>query len=387
MSRTRAGRADDRWRLARSPLLQCQGVRAAGLPALTLCATVAACSGDHTPPARGPTAPPDLVRATPIVEPAATAPPDAPREQLPPGVWESWDVNETKQWLLFREAPQPDGVILFVHGGPAMPTSVFSSSFDGPYLEHFHVAHWDQRGAGRSSLPLPPVQDLTIATYMRDAAVVARRLHARWPDLPLVVAGHSWGTVVAAELAAAHPEQVDHLVLMGTVVDVPAMQTVQFEQLVARGVSEQTIGAPPWDTLAKIIPVTRAVDEAGGSLGELGPHFGAMITASVDYTDDDRRAMGQGSRHTLPTLWPAVAAWRGPSGGAGFEMPVTFIHGADDLSTPLSLVIDYHARLDAKAGKDIFVRPGVAHFVMWEDNVAVARLLYEQVMKRRRGPP
>ena len=305
-------------------------------------------------------------------------------EPLPPGSWESWDINETEQWLLFREASEPVGVLVFVHGGPAMPTSVFSSMFDAPYLEHFHVVHWDQRGAGRSAVSLPPVEDLTIATYVSDAAAVVRGLRERWPDLPQVVAGHSWGSIVAAELAAAHPKLVDHLVLMGTVVDVPAMQALQFDHLVSAGVSPQTIGSPPWDTLAKIIPVTGAIEEAGGSLGALGPTFDAMIGGSVDYTNDDRRAMGQGSRHTLPTLWPAVAAWRGPAGQARFEMPVTFVHGADDLSTPLSLVRDYQARLDAKRGKDIFVRPGVAHFVMWEDNVAVARILYEQVIKRGR---
>ncbi len=332
-----------------------------------------ACSRSAPPPQPAP--PGRVDRSAPVASAEA-----GPRAQLPAGSWESWDVNATEQWLLFRESPKPVGVLLFVHGGPGMPTSVLSSVFDAPYLEHFHVVHWDQRGAGRSSLPLPPLADLTVATYVGDAAVVTDGLRTRWPDLPLVVAGHSWGSIVAAELAAAHPEHVDHLVLMGTVVDVPAMQQLQFETLVARGVPPQTLGSPPWDSLGKIIPVTRAIADAGGSLGSLEPEFGAMLEASVDYTDDDRRAMGRGSQHTIEGLWPVVAAWRAPSADARFEMPVTFVHGAEDLSTPLSLVVDYHARIDAERGKAIFVRPNAAHFVMWEDNVTVARILREQVV-------
>lgn len=325
----------------------------------------------------------------------ATSPresPDEPlvRQQLPPGSWEAWDINGTTQWLLFR-APRVEkhnthdephtvaGVLLFVHGGPGMPMSVFSSVFDAPYLEHFRVVHWDQRGAGRSTTAAGPSDELTIATYVADAAAVAARLRRRWPALPLVVAGHSWGSIVANELARSTPQHVDHLVLMGTVVDVPAMQRVQFDQLVERGVPPDSIGPPPWDSLSTIVPVARAIADVGGSLGRLAPDFARIVAESVDYSDADRRLMGQGSAETLRRLWPVVATWSGPATDGPFAMPVTLIHGARDLSTPLSLVQEYYAKIESDGGKALFVRPGAAHFVMWEHNVEVARLLFERV--------
>ena len=76
----------------------------------------------------------------------------------------------------------------------------------------------DLAGYGRSPRP---DRDLTIADH---AGLVARYLADQELDHPVVV-GHSMGAQVVAELAASHPEQVDHIALIAPVV-VPSARSL-----------------------------------------------------------------------------------------------------------------------------------------------------------------
>jgi pimeloyl-ACP methyl ester carboxylesterase len=70
----------------------------------------------------------------------------------------------------------------------------------------------DLPGYGRAPRP---DRDFSIADH---AAIVARYVAEKGLDRPVVV-GHSMGTQVAAQLAADFPGQVDHIVLIGPVVE------------------------------------------------------------------------------------------------------------------------------------------------------------------------
>ncbi len=75
--------------------------------------------------------------------------------------------------------------------------------------ERFRVIAFDNRGAGRSSAPPGPYSTQQMpyeAAALLDQLGVARA-H---------VLGHSMGGMIAQELALAHPEQIDRLVLLGT---------------------------------------------------------------------------------------------------------------------------------------------------------------------------
>jgi 3-oxoadipate enol-lactonase len=76
--------------------------------------------------------------------------------------------------------------------------------------EHFRVIAFDNRGAGRSSAPAGPN---TTGQLADDTAVLLDRLGIERTH----VIGLSMGGMIAQELALAHPERVDRLVLYSTV--------------------------------------------------------------------------------------------------------------------------------------------------------------------------
>lgn len=84
------------------------------------------------------------------------------------------------------------------------------SMLEPALAERFRVIAFDNRGAGRSSAPAGPY---TTTEMAHDAAALLDHLGI---DRAHVV-GQSMGGMIAQELALAHPERVDRLVLYATV--------------------------------------------------------------------------------------------------------------------------------------------------------------------------
>jgi proline iminopeptidase len=123
-----------------------------------------------------------------------------------------------------RDLAVPSGEVL-VHArvvGPSDASSTVLAVHGGPGLDQAYlwplawlaaadrrVVFYDQRGTGASTRPVSGDYGLPAQVADLDAvrrAVGAERVH---------LLGHSWGTVVALAYAAAHPEAVASLILVG----------------------------------------------------------------------------------------------------------------------------------------------------------------------------
>ena len=100
--------------------------------------------------------------------------------------------------------------VLVIHGGP---------DFDHRYLlpeldrlsNEVRLVYYDPRGRGRSAAGVQP-DDVTIASELGDLDELRRHLGLE----SVVLLGHSWGGLLAAEYATRHPDRVSHLILMNT---------------------------------------------------------------------------------------------------------------------------------------------------------------------------
>lgn len=97
--------------------------------------------------------------------------------------------------------------LVAVHGGPG--NSLFSIEPDfAPLAEHYTVIYYDQRGNGRSDLISDPAR-LGLDQHIADLEAVRR--HFGLERMNLI--GNSWGGLLVAMYASAHPDRVDHLIL------------------------------------------------------------------------------------------------------------------------------------------------------------------------------
>ena len=90
--------------------------------------------------------------------------------------------------------------VVICHGGPGGAIAASRRRFHDPAL--FRVVQFDQRGCGRST-PAGRLQDNSLQATIADMEAIREMLGiARW-----IVAGSSWGSVVATAYAQAHPER------------------------------------------------------------------------------------------------------------------------------------------------------------------------------------
>lgn len=126
-------------------------------------------------------------------------------------------INGVRLWYrVAGTAPAGQPPVVFLHGGPGANSQRFASLI-GPRLEcELRMVYLDQRGSGRSERPW--TGEYSIDLLVEDIEGLRRELGAE----QIALIGHSFGTMLALEYAAKHPEHVSRVVLAAAVPDVEA---------------------------------------------------------------------------------------------------------------------------------------------------------------------
>ena len=101
--------------------------------------------------------------------------------------------------------------LIAIHGGPGVDLESIAADF-APLGERHVVIFYDQRGAGRSELPKDTTR-LVVSRQIADLDEVRRHFNLRRATL----VAHSYGPLLAASYALAHPEAVGKMVFFGPV--------------------------------------------------------------------------------------------------------------------------------------------------------------------------
>jgi pimeloyl-ACP methyl ester carboxylesterase len=122
-------------------------------------------------------------------------------------------LGGVEQTVLFQAVDPTKPILLFVHGGPAMPVpGVVSRGQDyavaiatKELVQHFVVVFWDQRGAGKSYHHSIPSESMRVEQYISDCKELIDYLRTRFDKQKIYLAGHSWGTIIGLSIANRFP--------------------------------------------------------------------------------------------------------------------------------------------------------------------------------------
>lgn len=120
-------------------------------------------------------------------------------------------VTSDSARLFYRIIGQGPDTLIAIHGGPGVDLESIAGDFAPLGAKHV-VIFYDQRGAGRSTLPTDTTR-LVVARQIADLDDV--RAHFGLTRVALVA--HSYGPLLAASYALAHPDRVSRMVFFGPV--------------------------------------------------------------------------------------------------------------------------------------------------------------------------
>lgn len=277
---------------------------------------------------------------------------------------EGYVVTPDSARLFYRVVGGRGDTIIAIHGGPGVDLESIAGDF-APLAARHVVIFYDQRGTGRSTLPADTSR-LTAQQQIDDLDAVRR--HFGGGRVTLVA--HSYGPLLAATYALAHPDAVRKMVFFGPV----PPRRGDFWQRFGRTMSAQLDSAQ----LARLADANRRLADTSASPEEtrracrdywavgMRPRLAEPDRTLPLVRSDLCASSPAGIRYGLTTTNRVVMAsygdWDLRERLRGLAVPTLVVHGERE-AIPMDLVEEWvsslpHARL---------VRvPNAAHFTYAE---------------------
>jgi len=317
------------------------------------------------------------------------------RFRLPGGIREKGyiELGGVEQYINIRGVSVTNPVIIFLHGGPGSPAS-YILPVQRIVEADYTLVYWDQRGCGRSYIKSPDTE-LSFEILLNDLDELVDYATQRF-NQPIIIVGHSWGTVLGITYAGSHPEKIAGYIGMGQVIS--QIETQRFASTEAARLAREAGNEQDASKIEMLFQ-----DFYREPLSD-NNYEGKLNMAQYKYLPFPARDM------TIPALlspdfdwnslrWHLALMTRSNTAHRAFDamepllealiefappdylsIPVVFIHGTVDYSTPAVLTQEYCENLIAPE-KEMLVLSGIGH-VLFEDPVDKNLKVFSEALRK-----
>lgn len=308
--------------------------------------------------------------------------------------WVFVEVNGIRQGMIIQTRDVAHPVLLFLHGGPGMPEFFLNDTHPAGLERDFTVVWWEQRGAGVSFHPDIPPQTMTIAQMIADTIAVADYLRDRFGQDRIILLGHSWGSFLGIQVAAAAPERFQAYVGMGQVSWQLRSEVMARDYLLDRYRAQGDV-AMVRKIEAAPASLSDGLSEAWLCLRDAAMH-GLRVGTTRDMTSvitgvflpvwqcraytlrgkiDIWRGLAFSRRH----LWDDLLATDLTALVDTLDLPVYFFIGQDDLTANHALARQFFDRISAPV-KGFYTFQNSAHSPVFEEPLRARQILVQDVL-------
>ncbi len=196
------------------------------------------------------------------------------------------DINGTKQWINIYGQNMKNPVLLYLHGGPGMPTIYEDYPVLRKLSDIYTIVNWDQRACGHSWTKEQMGTQLTYEQLFSDGEEMTKFLLNYMGKEKISVLGISWGAAFGTNLVLDHPEYYERLFALSLPADNIEMLKALKEQSL-----EWTKDDPELHKIAESIITEQSVFDAMSTeeMRQAGLEWGKITD---QYTDPDSEFAG-----------------------------------------------------------------------------------------------
>jgi pimeloyl-ACP methyl ester carboxylesterase len=308
-------------------------------------------------------------------------------------VLEKLRIGGSDQWVLERSENTDNPIILFLHGGPGTSQLTLNRRNTKDLEKSFIIVNWDQRGAGKSYCAINDSDKMNIDQFVEDTKELTLYLLKKFRKDRIVLAGHSWGSVIGALTASKYPELYYCYIGIGQVANMDEGERASYQWTLKQAIERndkraitklESIGPPPYqgDWQAKTVTERRFVGRFGGEFhasksGAFGSVLGSVMF-SREYSFIDRINFFKGIFASMKLLWPQLLTVDLFKSVPEFKIPVYMMEGRFDHEVPSEIAERYFDAISAPSKELIWFEKS-AHMVNSEEKEKFNKILIDRI--------
>lgn len=284
-------------------------------------------------------------------------------------------INGTKHELMIRGNDKNNPVIIFVHGGPGTPEIPYVRKYQDLLEKDFTIVQYDERATGKSYHYLEDYSKLSIDLLVEDLIALTDYISKKLNTKQIILAGHSFGTVVGIKAAKKAPEKYLAYIGLGQIGDFWDRELESFEYCLAQATLQNNaqdikeIETHRDNILNHKESFPRKFARKYGGSARLINETGDMVSGILlnpEYNLFDTIRYGKGQTVSNKVLWKELMESNIPNEVSELELPCYFVMGKYDYLTPAKTAKEYFDSLSAPY-KEFVVFDESAHYPQFEE--------------------
>jgi pimeloyl-ACP methyl ester carboxylesterase len=275
-------------------------------------------------------------------------------------------IDGIDQWVTIRGEDYHNPVVLFIHGGPASPYSIFSPLLRS-WEKHFTIVQWDQRGAGKTFTRngKDGSGTITFNRLAQDGIELAEYLCNKLRQQKVILIGSSVGSLIGIMMAKQRPDLF--YAYVGTDQNSPDPQHLTYQLTVdsfrnaghAKGVQlVEKMGPDPtrWsrkDFELRNQYLVKVINDAPNMIMDL---ILPSMLSSPEHKFSDLIDFFKGMKFSLDHLFDELVAFDFDKVGLCFKLPFFIMHGDKDIITPTATAKAYFDKIEAPFKEYVLIR-------------------------------
>ncbi|AJY73550.1 alpha/beta fold hydrolase [Paenibacillus beijingensis] len=266
-------------------------------------------------------------------------------------------IGGIEQWITIRGEDRQNPVLLFIHGGPASPYSIFNPLLRS-WEKHFTIIQWDQRGAGKTfrKYGRDDSGNITFERLAQDGIELTDFLCDYLGHQKIILIGSSAGSLIAMIMVKLRPDLFHAYV--GTDQNAPDPQFLSYQlaldafrdaglikgiRLIERmGPDRSNWNRKDFDQLNQFL--VKSIRTVPNMIMDL---MLPSMLSSPDHTMRDLIEIFKGMHFSLDHLFNELMAFDFSRFGLRFELPFFVLHGDSDIFTPTTAAKAFFDEIEA----------------------------------------